>query len=294
MGVFKIILALILILIISYVGASIYIASTLTIPGKTPLTYNKNNISTNETDVSFESTDGLKLKGWLFKGTNGKVIMFVHGAGSQNRANEVYGTPDISKYLIRQGYSVLLFDLRGTGESQYSRISFGEYESRDVAGAFNFLQTQGFAPTQIGIISDSLGAISTIMAADTVKSAGAIVLDSAATEVKTIVSNIMVNEHNVPRFLHPGIYLAAKLLFNIDVNTVKPIDKIRILKNTPLLFIYGEKDTLIPYTDSLELLSKVNEGTIVDFKDAGHIGSFKTNPQLYEDSITKFFKTNLK
>jgi hypothetical protein len=266
----------------------------LTTPNLSPVNFDKFKIGQNVTDVSFDATDNLKLKGWLFKGTNGKVIMFVHGAGNQNRTNEVYGTPEIASYFLNKGYGVLLFDLRGTGESEKTRISFGEYEKNDVAGAFQFLQTKGFKPAKIGIISDSLGAIATILAGDSIKDAGGIVLDSPAIEVKTIVSNIMVNEHNVPRFLHPGIYLAAKLLYKIDVNAVRPVDKIETLKNTPLLFLHGENDTLIPPNNSAELLAKVDRGQRVLFPNAKHVETFKTDPELYKQVVLKFFEENLK
>ena len=63
-----------------------------------------------------------------------------------------------------------------------------------------------------------MGAIATIMASESIKGVGGIVLDSPATEVKEIVSSIMINERNVPAFLHPGSYLAAKLLYKIDVD----------------------------------------------------------------------------
>lgn len=285
----KIAAIFVFLVLIVYIIASAYIASTLTLPGESPLIFDKYKIGSNVSDVSFESTDKLKLKGWLFRGTNGKVIMFVHGAGNQNRVNEVYGTPEIASYFLNKGYSIFLFDLRGAGESEKTRISFGEYESRDVAGAFQFLQTKGFSTQNIGIISDSLGAIATIMAGNDLKNAGGIVLDSPATEVKSVVSNIMVNEHSVPRFLHPGIYLAAKILYKIDIDKVRPIDFIASLKDTPLLFLHGENDTLIPPNNSFELLSKVNKGTRVLFPNAKHVETFKTDPGLYKQVVSEFF-----
>lgn len=290
----KIAAIFVFLVLIIYIIVSVYIASTLTLPGKSPLIFDKYKIGSNVSGVSFEAEDKLKLKGWLFKGTNEKVIMFVHGAGNQNRANEVYGTPEIATYFLNKGYSILLFDLRGTGESEKTRISFGQYESNDVAGAFQFLQTKGFNVQNIGIISDSLGAIATIMAGKDLKNAGAIVLDSPATEVKSIVSNIMVNEHNVPRFLHPGIYLAAKIFYKIDIDKVRPIDFIANLKDTPLLFLHGENDTLIPPNNSFELLTRVNNGERTVFTGAKHVETFKTNPELYKQTVGDFFTKNLK
>ncbi len=290
---FQIIAGLILLAVIAYIGVSIYIASVLTVPGKSPVTYDKANIGRGA-DVVFRSKDNLQLAGWFFPGTNGKAIMFVHGAGNMNRANEVYGTPEIAKYFLDLGYTILLFDLRGTGESQYSRISFGQYERNDVAGAFEYLVGQEYKPQSIGIISDSLGAIATIMASNDVKAAGGIVLDSPATVVRPIVSDIMLKEHNVPLFLHPGIYFAAKTLYRIDVDVVRPVDYISPLKETPLLFLHGENDTLIPPQNSADLLTLVDKGQRVLFPGAKHVETFKTNPELYKQTVGDFFSKNLK
>lgn len=290
---FQIFCVVLLLIIIAYAGICAYIASVLTVPGKSPVVFDKANIGRGS-DVAFRSKDNFQLAGWFFPGTNDKAIMFVHGAGNQNRANEVYGTPTIAKYFLDLGYTILMFDLRGNGESQYSRISFGQYERNDVAGAFNYLVAQEYKPQSIGIISDSLGAIATIMASNDIKNAGGIVLDSPATVVRPIVSDIMVKEHNIPFFLHSGIYLAAKTFYNIDVDVVRPIDQLSAFKKTPLLFLHGEKDTLIPPQNSADLLTHVDKGERVVFSNANHIETFKTNPDLYKQVVGDFFNKNLK
>lgn len=294
MKVLIFVVATIFIVLVIYLGISAYIATVLTVPGQSPLVYDETKIGERVTDVAFKASDGLPLSGWYFPGTNDKAILFVHGAGNQNRANEVYGAPEIAKHFVGLGYTVLMFDLRGTGESAKTRISFGEYEKNDVEGAFEYLVTQDFKPQSIGIISDSLGAISTIMASSVVKIAGGIVLDSPATEVKPIVSKIMTDENNVPRILHPGAFFLAKLLYKIDIDSVRPIDKISQLKSTPLLFLHGENDTLIPPSNSELLMEQVDEGTRILFPDSGHVETYTKHPEQYLSEVTKFFDVNLK
>ncbi|MDO8270226.1 MAG: alpha/beta hydrolase [Candidatus Levybacteria bacterium] len=294
MKIIVIIVLGVFILITIYLGVSTYIASVLTVSGESPVTYDENQISERVVDVAFKASDGLPLAGWYFPGTNDKAIMFVHGAGNQNRVNEVYGTVEIAKFFIAQGYTVLLFDLRGTGESTKTRLSFGQYEQNDVRGAFEYLKTQEFKPESIGIISDSLGAIATLMASEAIREAGGIVLDSPATAVREIVSNIMEDEHSVPRFMHPGIYLMAKVFYKIDVETVRPIDRIVALKKTPLLFLHGDNDTLIPPSHSELLLERVEKGKRVLFPDTKHVETFITHPDLYKKVVGEFFEQNLK
>lgn len=276
-----------------YIGVSVYIASVLTTPGQTPIEFDRSTIGERVADVTFASKDGVQLAGWYFRGVNDKAIIFVHGAGNQNRVNEIYGTPEIARHFHDKGYTVLMFDLRGFGESQKTRMSFGQHETNDVAGAFNYLVTQEFDPRSIAIISNSMGAITTIMASDDVKNAGAIVLDSPATHIKDITSNIMRDENSVPDFLHPGIFLAAKLFYNVDIEKVRPIDSIEKLSNTPTLFLHGENDTLIP-PDHTKLLSEsLPNSQRVTFPNTAHVETYKNNNDQYLDLVSKFLDDKL-
>jgi len=287
------IIAILILCGIAYLGITAYISYSLTILKPSPITIDKHTVGERAADVAFRSTDNYQLAGWLFPGTNGRAIMFVPGAG-ENRVNKDYGGVEIASHFVKEGYTVLLFDLRGTGESQVTRQSFGQYEKNDVAGAFNYLVRLEYPAESIGIVSDSLGAISTIMAAREVKGAGAIVLDSPATEVVTAISHLMKGEHNIPQFLHQGVYFWAKTLYKIDAASVRPIDQIHYLKSTPLLFLHGAKDDLIPPSNSEQLLSQVDNGTRVVFPDSDHVHTYKTAPDLYLKTVSEFFDKNLK
>ncbi len=54
------------------------------------------------------------------------------------------------------GVDVFMFDFRGHGNSGPGRLSFGQFESRDVSGALNYLRSRGVS--EVGVIGWSLGA----------------------------------------------------------------------------------------------------------------------------------------
>jgi uncharacterized protein len=82
-------------------------------------------------DVSFETSDGLTLRGWYVPSRNGAaVIAFPGRKGPQRHA----------RMLIRHGYGVLLFDRRGEGASEGDPNSFGWGGARDVDAAVAFLR----------------------------------------------------------------------------------------------------------------------------------------------------------
>ncbi|UCD29069.1 MAG: alpha/beta hydrolase, partial [Planctomycetota bacterium] len=65
-------------------------------------------------------------------------------------------------YLHKAGFAVLAIDMRGHGESQSARNSFGVYERRDVLGAVEWLSDTGYEPGDIGVLGISIGGAAAI------------------------------------------------------------------------------------------------------------------------------------
>ena len=108
-------------------------------------------------DVSFETSDGLTLKGWFVPSKNGAtVISFPGRKGPQKHA----------RMLIRHGYGVLLFDRRGEGESDGDPNGYGWTGGRDLHAAVGFLQQRSDVdPDRIGGLGLSVGGEMMIQAA---------------------------------------------------------------------------------------------------------------------------------
>ena len=130
-------------------------------------------------DVEFQAEDGTTLRGWLITGGNERVIVQSHFGVQCNRGG---WTPkgkgpikpwkqDIqflrqAKYLVDQGYSVLMYDLRGHGESDLGPtpwVSWGPEEAKDVIAAVDFAISR-FPNSSIGLLSLCMGAASTTYA----------------------------------------------------------------------------------------------------------------------------------
>ena len=84
-------------------------------------------------DVSFTTSDGLRLEGWYVPTKNGATVIVIPGRkGPQKPA----------KLLAEHGYGVLLFDRRGEGESEGDPNGFGWAGTRDVEAAIAFLRSR--------------------------------------------------------------------------------------------------------------------------------------------------------
>ena len=132
-------------------------------------------------DVAFLSEDNVTLRGWLIKGGRDKVIIQSHFGVQCNRGG---WTPEgkgpikpwkrnirflrQARYLVERGYSVLMYDMRGHGESDLGPIpwvSWGPEEAKDVAAAVDFITHHpGYPGATIGLLSICMGAAATTYA----------------------------------------------------------------------------------------------------------------------------------
>lgn len=100
--------------------------------------------------VTFPSADAtaLTLRGWWIPNPHAsRAVVLVHGR-YQNRADYL----PIASALWGRGFNVLLFDLRGHGESAPAPCSYGLREQWDVIGAVEYVTSLGFTRNQIGVI----------------------------------------------------------------------------------------------------------------------------------------------
>lgn len=143
-------------------------------PGKSPVFETPEKYSLEYEDVTFKTSDGVTLSGWLVKGGTDKVIIQSHfgvqcsrcgftqeGKGMMKNA---LWTSDIhfldqTKYLVEAGYSVLMYDMRNHGESEQTGwVSWGKDERKDVVAAIKFITEHNvYQNATIGLLSICMG-----------------------------------------------------------------------------------------------------------------------------------------
>jgi alpha-beta hydrolase superfamily lysophospholipase len=171
------------ILLVIYLGLSAYGArEAMEIP-RLPLAYKPDSLELAYEDASFKSrVDGVLLKGWYLPGEKSSVILIVHG-GFQNRIDDNVGTLGLTRALVKTGYSVLLFDLRGRGESEGRGLTLSNIEL-DIGGAVDYLKSRGYSTEDICILGFCSGAASACIFASQ-NNLGALILDGCFIDVPT-------------------------------------------------------------------------------------------------------------
>jgi dienelactone hydrolase len=111
--------------------------------------------------VTLQSADGVELAAWFLPGDNEAGVAMLHGAGS-TRSSIV----DQAAALTERGYSVLLIDARGHGESDGVAMDFGWFGDLDIAAGVEFLASRPEVDVdRIGVVGFSMGAEEAIGAA---------------------------------------------------------------------------------------------------------------------------------
>jgi uncharacterized protein len=280
-------------IILGYFAFSFYAASQIVKANHDRIDISPTIISTDYKDISVQNSDGVDLKGWLFKGSSNKLIIMIAGF-RQNRINKDYFGFLIAKELIVLGYNVLVFDNQSTGESVGDYLTFGVKEGRDLVTVVNYAKNNGFEAKNIGIIGDSMGAIALLLVSDQLKDIGAMAVDSPANDLKKTMENILQNEQGVPLIFNPGIFFILKTVYQVDVDSIKPSDHVALVPGRVFLYLHGGKDTSIYPWNSEQLLAVSNpKSELVIFPNGKHIETYKSDPQKYRDTVFPFLEEQL-
>lgn len=117
--------------------ASFRRANEITRIDSKPLANFSANVMPDYQNVSFRSLDeSINLRGWFFptKGTVNGTVIIVHSYG-QNRLPFDSKHAKLYERIIEEGYQIMAFDLRASGESSGELQTFGYNEWEDVVAA---------------------------------------------------------------------------------------------------------------------------------------------------------------
>lgn len=186
-------------------------------------------------EVKNTSEESEKFHGWWLPNSNSSnVLLYLHGNGANIGSNL-----GIAKNYYKLGFSILMIDYRGYGMSE-SKFPTEARVYKDAQVAWDYLvETRGFKAKQIFIYGHSLGgAIAIDLSVRKPQSAGLIV-ESSFTSIENVVS------------YYGGIYrfFPIRLVLNQRFDS---LSKVPLLK-TPILFIHGSEDKIVPDYMSEEL-----------------------------------------
>jgi pimeloyl-ACP methyl ester carboxylesterase len=281
---FKSVAIVMAVIMVVYTGLSIFGAwKTMDIP-RLPLTDSPASRGLIYRDISFKSRDdGVLLKGWYLPGSGDSVLLIVNG-GYQNRVDENADTLGLAAGMVGKGYNVMLFDLRGRGESEGEGQALSNIE-KDIGGAVDYIKGRGYGPENIYLMGFCSGAASSCIFASR-ESPGSLILDGCFFDVPTMVAR-QAADFGIPEFLvrwfMPGLLFMTGLLYDYDI--VNPVDVVADI-DCPILFIHEENDVYIRQ-EEVRRLYQISNNPANEFWEIGGVEHSRSYRNLSEEYIKK-------
>jgi uncharacterized protein len=286
----KVVSIAILVVTLGYAVVSLLVAHVLTRPNNRPNMTDPYDVSADVLAWSARTADGLTLRGWYCPTPKRRrLIVLVHGMGGSRDEMARIGHD-----LHEVGYDVLLFDTRGHGVSDESRLYMGGRERGDLRAVLDWANQQGYSSDRVGWLGWSMGASTLLMEAAQNSRIKAVVLDSPFGNLPELLDRQLTRHSHLPKLFNPGILAAARLAFGVRTDNLIPIRSALQWGARPMLLIHGEADSIVPVLQSRKIAEVVGP-TCQSFFLPGveHVGAYSRQPDRYIAAVGRFFDRNL-
>lgn len=241
------------------------------------------------------TADGLTLRGWYYpaaaeaEAEDAPLIVGVHGM--DGCWTELAG---IGRDLHRRGYALLLFDLRGHGESDPARLTMGRRERADLRAVMAWANAEGYPPDRIGWVANSMGAATVLMEGGSNEDIRAAVLDSPYSDLPALLNQQLSIHSHLPRCFNPGILLAARLVYGVRTDDIRPGRWASRWRDRPLFVIHGEGDSIVPVEQSREIARNAGPRCkLVTLPGVEHTQAYWASRHGYVQAVDRFFQGHL-
>lgn len=219
-----------------------------------------------------------------------KYIVFCHGYGF-NRVGSI-------KYVdifLDQGFHVLLYDHRNSGENEKSYTTMGYYEKEDLKLVIDYLYKRFGDDILIGTHGESMGAATVLLHCTEDERVKFVIADCPYSDLKKQLAFRLKVEYHLPAF--PFLHIAsliARIKAGFFFGAISPIDAImksQGLPHLPILFIHGDEDAyILPYMSQDLYDVKRGYKKLYFAKGADHAISVCTDKKEYSQQIHNFLQ----
>ena len=255
----------------------------------------------------FTTRDGVSLQGWWMPAADvpsaleadvagqwgrGSVII-CHGVGSDK-------TQDLrlARFLTNNGFNVLAFDFRGTGDSGGAFISFGDRERFDVLAAAEWVKAQHpRGADRIFGVGLNTGAAALLAAATDAEHGtildGVVLYEPFARFGTLARQTTAVTLPKTLRWLVDHVSMPiASLHAGADLNGFSPVEFAHELWPRPMLVVHGNGATFVPVGEEMDLYREAMQPK-QQFWPAGNYTSANrriSDARRHDELLTEMFR----
>ena len=184
--------------------------------------------------VTVANAQGYRLKGWLFDSPGEHGTLLVAGGNAQN----ISSTYSVSRYLINNGFRVLIFTYQGFGDNE-GHADLGSLIG-DAQAFYAFIESK-YKGEPIAFAGYSTGAVTGLCLGDREQ------LNAVVVEGTFNPKTIIADKH---------LYIAMAVDPMLESSVPDDLDTGRCLqqlKSVPVLFLHNTNDPLAPYDSARRL-----------------------------------------
>ena len=239
-----------------------------------------NNLPLNKLEVLTD--DNVKLAAWHLPVPGSKKVVMIFSGRRSSRQ----GASQRAQFYIKRGYSVLLPDFRGTGDSEGKHHSMGWKERRDVIACYERLKSMGYK--RIAAHGYSQGAAAISYSFKQVEDYDFVVLESCYSSFCDLVDNI-TRDKKLPGFVASPVKYWIEKITGVKLKILVPEEFVKHCK-APLLLLSGDSEMKVKTRDTLKIYR--NSGAPFSklhfFKGAKHENFMKRYRHEYLSIISRF------
>ena len=242
-------------------------------------------------DVWLTAPDGARLLGRVLvpEHPTGRTMLLCHGARSSGIGEYRFMAP----YLYKNGYTLVIPDHRGCGESDGKYMGYGTHESKDTFLWLRYAKER-FSENSIFLLGISMGAATVLMMSNHLEDAAVkgIIADCPYTSAWDEFSYQMHTSFHLPDF--PILHICdlyCRALCGYAFKAASPLESVKCAKK-PILFIHGSADDFVPtFMQDILFDACPTEKEKLTVEGAVHARSYYTNPMLYNQTLLTFMDT---
>lgn len=237
------------------------------------------------TRICIRAEDGSELTAWWLspKAANRRAVMACHGV-----ADSAFGAMGYALLFLRNGYSVLVPNGRGQGDSQ-GYVTYGVLEANDTVRWLEWLKAQG-VNAAFGF-GESLGGSVLIESLAQGADFRAVVAECPYSSFETVAEE-RVAQHvpsAVAVVLVKDGMLYTRLRYGVELGNARPDVAIRYT-HVPILLIHGlADDETLPQNSERLLLANPGAVQLWLVPGAKHTGAYATAPRQFERRVLQWF-----
>lgn len=233
------------------------------------------------------TADGVQISFDLYQGIGRKAVVVICPGFFQSKE-----TPTFKRLsgILAEEWDVICMDFRGHGHSR-GLFTFSACETKDLEAVLEWARERY---SHIGILGFSLGAATAINVASQKKSIQALIAVSAPSTFEDIEFKFWTPEAIQTGIagLEPG---AGCRPGNLWLKKARPVEHIRSLSPTPVLFIHGTKDRTVLHQHSERLYQAAGEPKrLVLIPEGRHAEElFREKPEQFLPLIQEWLRMSL-